>query len=62
MRNKQLVDKRFEQIDSRIKTLKYLLSRQSNVQDFKDEIQKLEDNVDDLKSLIERDSTPLRNG
>ena len=62
MRNKQLVDKRFEQIDSRIKTLKYLLSRQSSVQDFNDEIGKLENTVNDLKSLIERDSTPLRNG
>lgn len=62
MRNKQLIDKRFEQIDSRIKTLKYLLSRQSSVQDFNNEIGKLENTVDDLKSLIERDSTPLRNG
>jgi archaellum component FlaC len=62
MRNKQLIDKRFEQIDSRIKTLKYLLSRQSSVQDFNDEISKLENTIDDLKSLIERDLTPLRNG
>lgn len=62
MRNKQLVDKRFEQIDSRIKTLKYLLSRQSSVQDFNNEIGKLENTIDDLKSLIERDFTPLRNG
>ncbi len=62
MRNKQLVDKRFEQINSRIKTLKYLLSRQSSVQEFKDEIDKLENTIEDLKSLIERDLTPLRNG
>lgn len=62
MRNKQLIDKRFEQIDSRIKTLKYLLSRQSSVQDFNNEIGKLENTIDDLKSLIERDFTPLRNG
>ena len=48
MRNKQLIDKRFEQIDSRIKTLKYLLSRQSSVQDFNNEIGKLENTVDDL--------------
>jgi archaellum component FlaC len=62
MRNKQLVDKRFDQIDSRIKTLKYLLSRQSSIQEFKDEIDKLENTIEDLKSLIERDLTPLRNG
>ena len=62
MRNKQLIGKRFEQIDSRIKTLKYLLSRQSSVQDFNNEIGKLENTIDDLKTIIERDMSPLRNG
>jgi len=62
MRNQELVDKRFDQIEGKIKTLKYLLSRQSSVQNFKDELNQMEELVDNLKSLIERDSTPLRNG
>ena len=62
MRNKELVDKRFSQIEGKIKTLKFLISRQSPVQQFKDELNQLEEIVDDLKSLVERDSTPLRNG
>ena len=62
MRNKQLVDKRFSQIEGKIKTLKFLLSRQSSVQQFKDELETLENTVEDLKSIIERESSPLRNG
>lgn len=62
MRNQQLVDKRFDQIEGKIKTLKFLLSRQSSVQDFKNELNQMEELVDNLKSLVERDSTPLRNG
>ena len=34
MRNTQLIDKRFQQMESRIKVLKFLLSRQSSVEDF----------------------------
>jgi len=62
MRNQELVDKRFDQIEGKIKTLKYLLSRQSSVQNFKNELNQMEELVDNLKSLVERDSTPLRNG
>ena len=62
MRNQQLIDKRFDQIEGKIKTLKYLLSRQSSVQNFKNELNQMEELVDNLKSLVERDSTPLRNG
>ena len=62
MRNQQLIDKRFDQIEGKIKTLKFLLSRQSSVQDFKNELNQMEELVDNLKSLVERDSTPLRNG
>ena len=62
MRNKELVDKRFSQIEGKIKTLKFLLSRQSSVQQFKDELKSLENTVEDLKSMIERDYSPLKNG
>jgi len=62
MRNQELIDKRFDQIDGKIKTLNYLLSRQSSVNDFKNELGQLEELVSDLKSLVERNLTPLRNG
>ncbi len=62
MKNINLIDKRFNQINGKIKTLKFLLSRQSSVQEFKDQLVELEEVVDNLKSLIEQNATPLRNG
>jgi cell fate (sporulation/competence/biofilm development) regulator YmcA (YheA/YmcA/DUF963 family) len=62
MRNPQLIDKRFDQMESKIKTLKFLLSRQSSVKEFQDELKNMEDLLADLKSLIERNLDPLRNG
>lgn len=62
MRNPQLIDKRFEQMESKIKILKFLLSRQSSVKEFQDELKNMEDILADLKSLIERNLDPLRNG
>lgn len=62
MRNKELVDKRFMQIDGKIKTLKFLMSRQSTKEEFSNEIKSLQEVVDDLKAIIEREKSPLRNG
>ena len=62
MRNTQLIDKRFQQMESRIKVLKFLLSRQSSVEDFKSELNNMEEILEDLKSLIERGLDPLRKG
>jgi len=62
MRNPQLIDKRFDQMESKIKILKFLLSRQSSVKEFQDELKNMEDVLADLKSLIERNLDPLRNG
>lgn len=62
MKNQVLIDKRFDQIDGKIKILKFLLSRQSPASEFKREINELEETVEDLKSLVERNLTPLRNG
>jgi hypothetical protein len=62
MRNKELVDKRFMQIDGKIKTLKFLMSRQSTKEEFSKEITSLQEVVDDLKAIIEREQSPLRNG
>ena len=38
------------------------MQRQSTQKDFLDEINNLSEVVDDLKSIIERESSPLRNG
>ena len=62
MRNQELINKRFQQIDGKTKTLKFLLIRQSPVQDFKNELTQLEELIEDLKSIIDREATPLRNG
>tara|TARA_R110000796_G_scaffold182264_1_gene298817 strand:+ start:1528 stop:1683 length:156 start_codon:yes stop_codon:yes gene_type:complete len=50
------------QIEGKIKTLKHLMQRQSSQKDFLDVINILSETVDDLKSIIERESSPLRNG
>jgi hypothetical protein len=62
MRNPQLIDKRFDQMESKIKVLKFLLSRESSVDEFKGELNNMEEILADLKSLIERNLDPLRNG
>lgn len=62
MRNQELINKRFQQIEGKIKTLKFLIGRQSPVQDFKNELTNLEEVVEDLRSLVDRETTPLRNG
>ena len=49
-------------MESKIKILKFLLSRQSSVKEFQDELKNMEDVLADLKSLIERNLDPLRNG
>jgi hypothetical protein len=62
MRNKELVDKRFMQIEGKLKTLKYQLGGQSSKKEFEVTLNDLNDVVADLKSLIERSIDPLRNG
>jgi len=62
MRNTQLIDKRFNQMESKMKVLKFLLSRQLNVDQFKSELDSMDEILADLKSLIERNLDPLRNG
>lgn len=63
MRNQELVDKRFMQIEAKLKTLKFILSRPSaSASEFNKVITETEEIVSDLKALIERDKTPLRNG
>ena len=60
--NKELIDKRFMQIDAKIKTLKFILSRGESVARFKDELNNLDEIINDLKSQINRIQDPKRNG
>lgn len=63
MRNQELIDRRFMQLEAKLKTMNLLLSRPgSTSKQFKDEIKGAEEVIMDLKAIIERDTTPLRNG
>lgn len=63
MINKELIDKRFMQMDAKLKILNMLLSRpDSSKGEFKEVIDDAGIVLDDLKSLINRNTDPLRNG
>ena len=62
MKNKELVDKRFMQIEGKLKMLKHQLGGQSSRKEFEATLNDLSDVVEDLKSIIERNLDPLRNG
>lgn len=55
MRNRDLVIKRIEQIESKLETLRFLVSRGGDAQNFYDEIEKTKDVLGELKSMIERE-------
>ena len=62
-RNKVLVDKRFTQIKSKVKNLHLMVARgQSSQQDFRNGLKDLYETVEDLESIIERETQELRNG
>ena len=50
------------QIDGKMKTLKFILSRGESVARFKEELNNLEEIITDLKSQIDRIQDPMRNG
>jgi hypothetical protein len=60
--NKELIDRRFSQIEGKISNLRYNLRGQSSKDEFNKNIDDMEELVNDLKSQIERTLTPLRNG
>ena len=62
MRNKELVDKRIIQIEGKIKTLQHLLNGQSTSDQFKGVLNDLNEVVEDLKSILEREIDPTRYG
>jgi len=62
-RNKELVDKRFTNIKSKIKNLDLMVARgQSSAQDFRNGLKDLYETIEDLESLVEREASPLRHG
>ncbi len=62
-RNKTLVDKRFTQIKSKVKNLDLMVARgQSTQQDFRNGLKDLYETIEDLETLIERETQELRNG
>tara|TARA_B100001094_G_scaffold332658_1_gene405712 strand:+ start:387 stop:572 length:186 start_codon:yes stop_codon:yes gene_type:complete len=60
--NKEIIDRRISQVEGLIAGLRYNLRGQSTKQEFESNIDKLEEIVEDLKSHLERYTTPLRNG
>jgi hypothetical protein len=62
MRNKELVDKRIVQIEGKIKTLQHLLNGQSTSEQFKGVLNDLNEVVESLKSILEREMDPTRYG
>ena len=62
-RNKTLVDKRFTQIKSKVKNLDLMVARgQSTQQEFRNGLKDLYETIEDLETLIERETQELRNG
>lgn len=62
-RNKELVDKGFTNIKSGVKTLDLMVSRgKSDVDDFRKQLKKVYDKIEELESLVEREAGVLRNG
>jgi hypothetical protein len=55
MRNRELFTRRLEQIEGRLKGLTLMVSRGGNARDFKLEIGRIENMVDELKGYIERE-------
>ena len=61
-RNKELIDKRLSQLDGKLKAFRFLLNRQGSKEDFSKVLTDSENILEDLTSLIERESSPMRNG
>tara|TARA_Y100000361_G_scaffold99514_1_gene89307 strand:+ start:175 stop:372 length:198 start_codon:yes stop_codon:yes gene_type:complete len=62
-RNKELVDKRFTNIKSKVKNLDLMVARgQSSAQEFRNGLKDLYETIEDLESLVEREASPLRHG
>tara|TARA_R110001592_G_scaffold3936_5_gene22351 strand:+ start:756 stop:953 length:198 start_codon:yes stop_codon:yes gene_type:complete len=55
MKARELIHKRLDQIENRLKTLTFMVNRGSNVREFISEIKNAEELVGELKDMIERE-------
>jgi hypothetical protein len=55
MRNRNVIFRRIEQIETKLKTLEFLVKRGGDTNTFLQEISNTEDILGDLKSIIERE-------
>tara|TARA_Y100000385_G_scaffold139472_1_gene144914 strand:- start:2469 stop:2666 length:198 start_codon:yes stop_codon:yes gene_type:complete len=55
MKARELIHKRLDQIENRLKTLSFMVNRGSNVREFITEIKNTEEIVGELKDMIERE-------
>ena len=62
MRNLDLVNKRFDQLFGKLKNIKYGVNMGNKIIDINNEITSTEELLNDLRDLIDRETSPLRNG
>jgi uncharacterized coiled-coil protein SlyX len=62
-RNKELIDKGFTNVKSKVKSLDLMVSRGgSSVEEFRKNLKNLYEKLEDLESLVEREAKVLRHG
>lgn len=61
-RNKELIDRRLVQLEGKLKAFNFLLNRQGSREDFKKTLDEAQNLLEDLTAIIERESSPMRNG
>jgi lipoate-protein ligase A len=62
-RNKELIDKGFTNVKSKVKSLDLMVSRGgSSVEEFRKSLKNLYEKLEDLESLVEREAKVLRHG
>tara|TARA_Y100000004_G_C8795518_1_gene361113 strand:- start:87 stop:281 length:195 start_codon:yes stop_codon:yes gene_type:complete len=62
IRNKELVDRTLVALDGKFKTFRFLINRNGSKDEFKKTLEEAENILEDLTAMIERDTSPLRNG
>ena len=55
MKARELVNKRIDQVEGKLKTLTFMVNRGSNVREFRQEIRNIEEILEDLRAILERE-------
>ena len=55
MKARELVNKRIDQVEGKLKSLNLMVSRGSNVREFRQEIKNTEEILEDLRAILERE-------